>query len=431
MTDASSWLDSHDQRRIVPGLERITNLAERLGDPQKDYKVIHVAGSDGKGSVCAMIYSVLRASGIRAGMFSSPFIEDRTESITVDGKRISKEDLDSVLEEVREADEGIGSTFFEILTAAAFLWFSRCGVEYAVVETGMGGREDTTNIVVPDVSVITNISMEHTGFLGNTLEEIASHKAGIIKPGRPIIVPADSPVLKILEEHAQREGSPMIEADRAKIVSLDPDGSVLSYKGNDYRIGIPGSYQSMNMPLAVEALLNSSVSDIVKDHIEDGLMDVRLEARMEKVPGMPLVIDGTHTVAGIDVLCRDMISIYGRFVTVFGVLDDKDAEGMSGILAEASDTIIVTSPDSDRAMDASRLFSIVDRNRGNALLEDSVDSAIERAMDLAEGRTVLITGSFRMAEAAIRWLRTRYARSSTAWPRSTTRDATPAGTRRV
>ena len=409
MTDASSWLDSHDQRRIVPGLERITNLAERLGDPQKDYKVIHVAGSDGKGSVCAMIYSVLRASGIRAGMFSSPFIEDRTESITVDGKRISKEDLDSVLEEVREADEGIGSTFFEILTAAAFLWFSRCGVEYAVVETGMGGREDTTNIVVPDVSVITNISMEHTGFLGNTLEEIASHKAGIIKPGRPIIVPADSPVLKILEEHAQREGSPMIEADRAKIVSLDPDGSVLSYKGNDYRIGIPGSYQSMNMPLAVEALLNSSVSDIVKDHIEDGLMDVRLEARMEKVPGMPLVIDGTHTVAGIDVLCRDMISIYGRFVTVFGVLDDKDAEGMSGILAEASDTIIVTSPDSDRAMDASRLFSIVDRNRGNALLEDSVDSAIERAMDLAEGRTVLITGSFRMAEAAIRWLRTRYA----------------------
>ena len=409
MTDASSWLDSHDQRRIVPGLERITNLAERLGDPQKDYKVIHVAGSDGKGSVCAMIYSVLRASGIRAGMFSSPFIEDRTESITVDGKRISKEDLDSVLEEVREADEGIGSTFFEILTAAAFLWFSRCGVEYAVVETGMGGREDSTNIVVPDVSVITNISMEHTGFLGNTLEEIASHKAGIIKPGRPIIVPADSPVLKILEEHAQREGSPMIEADRAKIVSLDPDGSVLSYKGNDYRIGIPGSYQSMNMPLAVEALLNSSVSDIVKDHIEDGLMDVRLEARMEKVPGMPLVIDGTHTVAGIDVLCRDMISIYGRFVTVFGVLDDKDAEGMSGILAEASDTIIVTSPDSDRAMDASRLFSIVDRNRGNALLEDSVDSAIERAMDLAEGRTVLITGSFRMAEAAIRWLRTRYA----------------------
>lgn len=409
MTDASSWLDSHDQRRIVPGLERITNLAERLGDPQKDYKVIHVAGSDGKGSVCAMIYSVLRASGIRAGMFSSPFIEDRTESITVDGKRISKDDLDSVLEEVREADEGIGSTFFEILTAAAFLWFSRCGVEYAVVETGMGGREDSTNIVVPDVSVITNISMEHTGFLGNTLEEIASHKAGIIKPGRPIIVPADSPVLKILEEHAQREGSPMIEADRAKIVSLDPDGSVLSYKGNDYRIGIPGSYQSMNMPLAVEALLNSSVSDIVKDHIEDGLMDVRLEARMEKVPGMPLVIDGTHTVAGIDVLCRDMISIYGRFVTVFGVLDDKDAEGMSGILAEASDTIIVTSPDSDRAMDASRLFSIVDRNRGNALLEDSVDSAIERAMDLAEGRTVLITGSFRMAEAAIRWLRTRYA----------------------
>jgi dihydrofolate synthase/folylpolyglutamate synthase len=409
MTGASSWLDGHDQRRIVPGLERISALSERLGNPQNKFKSIHVAGSDGKGSVCAMVYSVLRASGIRTGSFSSPFIEDRTESISVDGRNISSEDLESVLEEVREADRGIGSTFFEILTAAAFLWFSRCGVEYAVIETGMGGREDSTNIVTPDVSVITNISLEHTGFLGDTIEGIASHKAGIIKPGRPAVVPQDSPAIAILRERAESVGAPLTEAGKADITSMDPDGSEVVYRGERYRIGIPGSYQASNMPLAVEALLHSSAADIVRDHIRDGLRDVSLEARMEKVPGMPLVIDGTHTVAGMRVLCRDMKDIYGRFVTVFGVLDDKDADGMARLLSEASDAIVVTAPESDRAKDPGELHGIVSRYTDDTVLEPSVGDAFERAMGMAEGRTVLITGSFRMAEAAIRWLRTRYA----------------------
>ena len=409
MTGASSWLDGHDQRRIVPGLERISALAERLGNPQNKFKSIHVAGSDGKGSVCAMVYSVLRASGIRTGSFSSPFIEDRTESISVDGRNISSEDLESVLEEVREADRGIGSTFFEILTAAAFLWFSRCGVEYAVIETGMGGREDSTNIVTPDVSVITNISLEHTGFLGDTIDEIASHKAGIIKPGRPAVVPQDSPAIAILRERAESVGAPLTEAGKADIISMDPDGSEVMYRGERYRIGIPGSYQASNMPLAVEALLRSSAADRVRDHIRDGLRDARLEARMEKVPGMPLVIDGTHTVAGMRVLCRDMKDIYGRFVTVFGVLDDKDADGMARLLSEASDAIVVTAPESDRAKDPGELHGIVSRYADDTVLEPSVGDAFERAMGMAEGRTVLITGSFRMAEAAIRWLRTRYA----------------------
>lgn len=409
MTGASSWLDGHDQRRIVPGLERISALAERLGNPQNKFKSIHVAGSDGKGSVCAMVYSVLRASGIRTGSFSSPFIEDRTESISVDGRNISSEDLESVLEEVREADRGIGSTFFEILTAAAFLWFSRCGVEYAVIETGMGGREDSTNIVTPDVSVITNISLEHTAFLGDTIDEIASHKAGIIKPGRPAVVPQDSPAIAILRERAESVGAPLTEAGKADIISMDPDGSEVVYRGERYRIGIPGSYQASNMPLAVEALLRSSAADRVRDHIRDGLRDARLEARMEKVPGMPLVIDGTHTVAGMRVLCRDMRAVYGKFVTVFGVLDDKDAEGMARLLSEASDAIVVTAPESDRAKDPGELHGIVSRYTDDTVLEPSVGDAFERAMDMAEGRTVLITGSFRMAEAAIRWLRTRYA----------------------
>ena len=409
MTGASSWLDGHDQRRIVPGLERISALAERLGNPQNKFKSIHVAGSDGKGSVCAMVYSVLRASGIRTGSFSSPFIEDRTESISVDGRNISSEDLESVLEEVREADRGIGSTFFEILTAAAFLWFSRCGVEYAVIETGMGGREDSTNIVTPDVSVITNISLEHTAFLGDTIDEIASHKAGRIKPGRPAVVPQDSPAIAILRERAESVGAPLTEAGKADIISMDPDGSEVVYRGERYRIGIPGSYQASNMPLAVEALLRSSAADRVRDHIRDGLRDARLEARMEKVPGMPLVIDGTHTVAGMRVLCRDMRAVYGKFVTVFGVLDDKDAEGMARLLSEASDAIVVTAPESDRAKDPGELHGIVSRYTDDIVLEPSVGDAFERAMGMAEGRTVLITGSFRMAEAAIRWLRTRYA----------------------
>ncbi len=410
MDDASSWMDGHDQRRIVLGLERVAELARRLGNPQNSFRSIHVAGSDGKGSTCTMIESILRSAGIRTGLFTSPFLEDRTESISVCGKPITKEEMEAVLEEVRAAEDGLGCTYFEILTVTAFLWFSRCGVEYAVVETGMGGTGDATNILVPDVSVITNISLEHTAFLGSTIAEIASHKAGIIKPGIPAVTTAKGEAMEVIRGRAAEIGSELTVAVPGEIMALSEDGSDVRYRGREYHIGIPGSYQAENMAAAVEAVLHSSAADVAAEHIADGLRCARLYARMEKVPGMPLVIDGTHTVAGMRILCRDMKELYGSFVTVFGVLDDKDAEGMAECLSEASDAVIVTSPPSDRAMDAGRLSDIVTGFGCDTETYGDIGAAIERAADISGGRTILITGSFRMAEGAIRWLRTRYAR---------------------
>ena len=409
MGDASRWMDGHDQRKIVLGLERVRELASRLGNPQKLFRAIHVAGSDGKGSVCAMIDSIFRASGISTGLFTSPFLEDRTESISVDGVLITSEQMDSLLEEVKRADEGIGCTYFEILTVTAFLWFARCGVEYAVIETGMGGTGDATNIVVPDVSVITNISMEHTAFLGDTIAEIASHKAGIIKPGVPSVTTAKGDALEVLKRRAAEVGSELKVAEAGETLSMTEEGSEVRYQGETYRIGIPGSYQAENMAAAVEAVLHSSVTSEVKGHIAEGLQSARLYARMEKVPGMPMVIDGTHTVAGTKVLCSDMPELYGHFITVFGVLDDKDAGNMAECLCNASDVVIVTQPESDRAMDAERLYGIVRAYSPDAELYADPDDAIGHAMDISSGRTILITGSFRMAEGALRWLRTRYA----------------------
>ena len=363
----------------------------------------------GKGSVCTMIDSILRASGISTGLFTSPFLEDRTESISVDGVCITPEQMDSLLDEVRRAEEGIGCTYFEILTVTAFLWFARCGVEYAVIETGMGGTGDATNIVVPDVSVITNISMEHTVFLGDTIAEIASHKAGIIKPGVPAVTTAKDEALEALKMRAAEVCSELTVAEAGEILSLTEDGSEVRYRGETYRIGIPGSYQAENMAAAIEAVLCSSVASEVKGHIAEGLQSARLYARMERVPGMPMVIDGTHTVAGMKVLCRDMSELYGHFITVLGVLDDKDAESMAECLCNASDIIIVTQPVSDRAMDAERLYGTVRAYAPDAEMITDLDDAIGHAMDVSAGRTILITGSFRMAEGALRWLRTRYA----------------------
>ena len=277
------WLTGLDEKRIVPGLRNITELLSRLGDPQNDYKTIHVAGSDGKGSVCEMVYSALRCSGIRAGKFSSPYIEDRNESISVDGEAISDADLDSVLTEVRGKAEAMGPdypcTFFEVLTAAAYLWFSRCGVEYAVIETGMGGTLDATNVIVPDVAVITNVSMEHTRFLGNTLREIASHKSGIIKAGVPTVTSAKGEALEVIRARASELGSDLTVVEPAEQMSMDVYGSDVVYKGESYRIGIPGSYQCENMALAVEALKRLPIADAVEGYIREGLREARLSGR--------------------------------------------------------------------------------------------------------------------------------------------------------
>ncbi|MBO7409810.1 MAG: bifunctional folylpolyglutamate synthase/dihydrofolate synthase [Candidatus Methanomethylophilaceae archaeon] len=406
----TEWLFGLTRFGVKNGLENIRELLRRLGDPQTSFRSIHVAGSDGKGSTCELIHSVLTESGIKTGLFTSPHILRVNERIRVGKEDISDRDFVRLAHEVRKqmeslSKEGIRCTFFEAVTAMAFLYFRERGAEYAVVEVGMGGRFDATNVLIPEVSVICNISMEHTQYLGDTIEKIAFEKAGIIKPGVPVVTCNSGPALKVIEDAAASKGSRLIVTKPA-----ESDGDDLIYHGNRYRVGIPGTYQTVNAPMAIEALSLISRADDVKDHIQEGLERARWPGRMEKIDGLPLVVDVTHTAAGMKALCRDILDRYGRTVTVFGLLDDKDLPHIAASVAEMSDHVIVVSPPSERAMPSEHILSEVLAHTKDAEISGSIPEAIERALSIADGRTVVVTGSFVMAEGAYLWLESERAR---------------------
>lgn len=408
--DVVAWLRNLATHGVRLELKNITELLDRIGNPQLSFRTVHVAGSDGKGSTSAMIASALRESGYRTGLYTSPHIIDLNERINVDGENISDDELLILAHEVMIVVEcmnmeGFDCTFFEAVTALAFLYFRKRGVDFAVIEVGMGGRFDATNVLAPDVTVITNISREHTKYLGNTIREIAFEKAGIIKPGTPCVTCNTGDALEVISEVAAERGAPLVRIGEAEMVSMDEDGSFGTYMGTRYRIGIPGSYQISNAAMAIEALRRIPDADIPESAIAAGLEKVRWPARMEKVGGMPLIIDVTHTSAGMKVLKHDILALYGRVVTVFGILDDKDLCGMAASVSEMSDKVFVAAPATERALDPAELL------RGTGIICDdvtpaaSVEEAIDMAMAVRGDRMVLVTGSFRMAEAAVRWLR--------------------------
>lgn len=408
--DVVAWLRNLATHGVRLELKNITELLDRIGNPQLSFRTVHVAGSDGKGSTSAMIASALRESGYRTGLYTSPHIIDLNERINVDGENISDDELLVLAHEVMIVVEcmnmeGFDCTFFEAVTALAFLYFRKRGVDFAVIEVGMGGRFDATNVLAPDVTVITNISKEHTKYLGSTIREIAFEKAGIIKPGIPCVTCNTGGALEVISEAAAERGAPLVRIGEAEMVSMDVEGSFGTYMGTRYRIGIPGSYQISNAAMAIEALRRIPDADIPESAIAAGLEKVRWPARMEKVGGMPLIIDVTHTSAGMKVLKHDILALYGRVVTVFGILDDKDLCGMAASVSEMSDKVFVAAPATERALDPAELL------RGTGIICDdvtpaaSVEEAIDMAMAARGDRMVLVTGSFRMAEAAVRWLR--------------------------
>ncbi|MFA6803026.1 MAG: Mur ligase family protein, partial [Candidatus Methanomethylophilaceae archaeon] len=227
--DALRWLYGLSVHGIKLGLINITELLKRVGNPQNSFRSIHVAGTDGKGSTCAMIDSVLRESGIRTGLYTSPHLIDFNERIAVSGRNVSDDELcalmDGMIPVVDDMQrEGMQCTFFEVTTAIAFLHFARMKVEYAVVEVGMGGRFDATNLILPEVSVITNISLEHTAYLGDTVEKIAFEKAGIIKEKVPVITVNKGGPLEVIRTVASSKGSELIAIDDVSVISLEEDG---------------------------------------------------------------------------------------------------------------------------------------------------------------------------------------------------------------
>ena len=414
-----AWFENLASRGIKLGLDNMRELLERLGNPQEGKRFVHVAGTDGKGSVCAMIEAILVASGIRTGTFTSPHILRVNESFRLDGEEIPDADLTSILSIVRPHAEAMDAegrpcTSFEVLTAAAMVYFDMVSVEMAVVEVGMGGRMDSTNVITPEVSVINNIGLEHMQYLGSTIEEIAFEKAGIMKPGVPCVTINDGPALDVLMRRSEEIGAPLtqVSMSEVEVVSSRPDSLEMIYRGELFQISLPGRHQAGNAALAIAAVsLLPEYGDVIAPHVVEGLERISWPCRMQKMIAMPIIIDVTHTMAGARCLQRDIGEIYGKVILVIGMLGDKDIEGVSRELSPIAEKVFATAPDSPRAASAEHMCEVASRYHPDVTCIPDVFEAMDAAMECRDDLNILVTGSFRMAEDVLKWLQDRYARS--------------------
>ncbi|MDX2168724.1 MAG: folylpolyglutamate synthase/dihydrofolate synthase family protein [Deltaproteobacteria bacterium] len=339
-------------------LERVALALRRLGDPHRRYAVLHVAGTNGKGSVAALLDAVLRAAGRRVGLYTSPHLVDLAERIQVDGGPVPHEQIVALADEVRAATSGRGIdlTFFEILTVMAFLAFARAGVDAAVVEVGLGGRLDATNVVDPLVAVITSIGLDHTEWLGDTRAAIAAEKGGIIKAGRPLVLGRlDAEAAAVLGEMASRQGAPVIAPHDAAVggerYAVGAAGSGFDFDGLGWTFrGLPqvlrGAHQLDNAGTAVAALAAArEVLGIDEVALRSGLARVHWPGRLEIVARAPLtVVDGAHNPDGAAALARELPRLLaGRPLhLLFAVMGDKDWRPMVEILAPLCRGVVVT-----------------------------------------------------------------------------------------
>ena len=354
-----------------PGLDRTRELCERMGNPQKGLNFIHVAGTNGKGSFCSMLSSVLKESGLRVGLYTSPYIVRFNERMQVNGEPITDEMLAAICDEIRPYAEGMTDkpTEFELITVIAFEYFKRMRVDVVVLECGMGGRLDSTNIIdSPYLSVITGISLDHTAFLGSTVEEIAREKAGIIKPGTPVLYGGNSKsAADVIAERAKTLGSEFtaMDYDNLCLHSANLDGAELSYKSHTgIRIKLLGLYQARNCALVLEAtdILQKRGLGISGNAIRRGLENARWPARFEIIADDPLTIfDGAHNPEGIESATGSISYYFGdkKVYVITGVLKDKDYRTIAGYLARVADRAFVITPDNPRALPAEEYCEVL------------------------------------------------------------------------
>lgn len=407
---------------IKLGLDNTIRLLSLLRNPQESFKAIHVAGTNGKGSTSAMMASVLRAAGFRTGLFTSPHLVSFTERIKVDEEEIKEAEVIELTDEIKEIINSsqcseFNPTFFEFVTAMAFSYFRRKGIEWAVIETGMGGRLDATNILLPEVSVITNISLDHKEFLGQTLKEVAAEKAGIIKHGIPVVSSSqDSGVMDVIKDKVSSEGVVLHEYGRDFVSLLrgsDIQGITFDYKGKNSLDGlyVPlcGIHQIENASAAIKAIeLIMERESIYPDSIRQGLANTEWHGRLELIrkPGKKydILIDGAHNPSAAGRLSEALKSYfapqYNRIILIFGIMSDKDIKGIMEPLLPIASEIIVTAPDYGRSASPEKLAETA-RSLGfkpapvNSV-KDALDTAVKRAENsaVADSHLIVITGSF-------------------------------------
>ncbi len=394
------------------GLDNITRLLQVLGNPHHSFRSVHVAGTNGKGSTSSMTESIIRTSGRRTGLFTSPHLVSFTERIRVDGLEISEEDVVGLAEEVRGVVgkiEDFSPTFFEVVTAMAFLYFRRREVEWAVVEVGLGGRLDATNTILPEVTVLTAIGLDHREFLGTTLREVAAEKAGVIKPGVPVVTAPQAPeVIEVIEARSSEKKAHLFRCGlefSSSLILEDAHGLSFRYRGereyDDLRLPLSGEHQIINAALAVKTaeILTGKYPGMICG-VRDGLGAVRWPGRMEVVKEDPVImIDGAHNPDAAGALASHLGKMpsrgYGRVIMIIGIMEDKDIDGILRYLLPLASVVIFTAASYSRAASAEVLSAHAASLGYPSVLSTGVADALRKAERLYEaGDIIVVTGSF-------------------------------------
>jgi len=391
-------------KTVKLGLDRISRVLDELGRPQDRIPIVHVAGTNGKGSTCAMIESGLRAAGRRTGLFTSPHLAEPTERIQIDGIPISAARFAAAFETVHAAVERVldmHTTYFETVTAMALLVFAEERVETAVLEVGLGGRLDATNVVSPDLCVITPIDYDHEQYLGRSLEAIAGEKAGILKCGVPAVFARQRPEARqVLESRAAELDVPVTRTSDWDISNLEMDarGSRFLAGGFHLRCPLAGEHQVENAIAAAAALSRLRTPP---QSIEAGIAAARWPGRLEHVHEQPdIILDGAHNPAGARALAAYIDRFYPDrpILLIFGAMRDKAVDEIAGILFPRARQVVVTAPRQARALAPEALRAMVDHS--DLRIAATVEDALELVRSAAPGEVIFVTGSlFLVAEA--------------------------------
>ncbi len=404
------FIENAASRGRKPGLSRVRYLAEKLGDPQDSLRIIHVSGTNGKGSFGAMLTSILTEAGLRTGWFSSPALTGVTDSFHIDGKEADMGVLAEVIADIIPIDDEMSDkpTQFEMLTAAAFELFRREKCDIAVIECGLGGDLDSTNIITsPLLSVITNVCPDHTDVLGKTTAEIASHKAGIIKQERPVLFGGtDDAALAVIKKAADDCGSELftVDYDRLKVVSETISGTVIDFGGyGRMTLSLLGAYQPYNAAVvltAVEVLGRYGVS-ISPKAVADGLSHAQWHGRFEVLRRNPYIIyDGAHNPDGVALAAESIRKYFGgrKVVLFMCVMADKDRRSYADVLGDIAELAVTASPDIPRALDSRVLAEEFEKKGIPSRSFDSFGEGVRYAVSYAKklGVPLVVLGTLYM-----------------------------------
>lgn len=415
MTNAIDRIHAHGRFSGAPGLHRIRALCAALGDPQKQLKFIHLAGTNGKGSTAAMLAAVFENAGYRVGLYTSPYLVTFHERIRVNGEMISDAALTRLTARVEEAEctlslplgEYIGE--FEFVTALGFLYFAELGCDMVILETGLGGLFDATNIIdPPEVAVLTPISFDHTAVLGQTIREIAQNKAGIIKPGSAVVCAADQPAEALAVICA---ACPAVQIPApATEIRCGLDGGHFTWKGQRYDVAMLGWHQVQNAQTALQTIeaVKARGWQLPDDCIRHAMQNARMSGRMEILRESPrVIVDGGHNEAGVKAVASTVreLGLSGRLHLVIGMVNDKDVKAFAFTLGLLTDSIFITQPESDRALAPAVLAALMPDSCAVRGVYAHATAAFAAAMQQAQPEdTVIICGSlYLVGEAKKFW----------------------------